>query len=87
MTVVEKFELSGGVTILACKGCNSSIDVVGKRFYPVSGDEVRQALTVVGERKMLNQQSNLDYTVIEIIDFVELSQEEARSGRWQLLVE
>ncbi|WP_176814179.1 hypothetical protein [Pseudomonas sp. NFACC13-1] len=87
MSVVEKFELSGGVTILACKGCNSNIDVVGKRFYPVSGDKIRQPLTIVCERKMLNKQSKLDQRVFEAKDVVELSREEARSGAWQLVLE
>lgn len=87
MSVVEKFELSDGITILACKGCNSNVDVVGKRFYPVSGDKVRQPLTIICERKMLNQQSNLDQKAFEIRDVVDLTQEEARSGGWQLVVE
>ncbi|WP_212796270.1 hypothetical protein [Pseudomonas sp. St316] len=87
MSIVEKFELSGGVTILTCKGSNSNVDVIGKRFYPVSGDKVRQPLTIVCERKMLNQQSNLDQKVFEVRDIVDLSLDEARSGDWQLAEE
>ena len=85
MNITEKFELSGKVTILACKGCDSNVDVIGKQFYLVSGSEVRQALTIVGERNMLNQHSNLDQKAFEISGVVNLSQDEARNGRWQLI--
>ncbi len=87
ISIAEKFNLAGGVTILACKGCDPKTDVVNKRFRLISGGEVRQVLTIVGERSMLNQKSNLGQKALETRDTVNLSQEEARSGDWQLVAE
>ena len=33
MDILEKFELSGGVTVLDCAGCDSMLDVVGEKFH------------------------------------------------------
>lgn len=85
MNIQEKFELSDGVTILACAGCDAKHDVVGRRFNLVFRDEVRQTLTISGERKMLNQQSAFNQRAFETTDVVLLSKEEARSGKWQLI--
>lgn len=85
MNVREKFELSEGVTILACFVYDPRIDVTGKKFNLVRGDEVRQTLTITGEKKMLNQKSNLEQKAFETNDKVLLSQEEAQSGDWQLI--
>lgn len=85
MNIREKFELSDGTTILACSAYESASDVIGKRFNLVLGEKVRQTLTISGERKMLNQKSNLDQRIFETIDMVLLSQEEAKSGEWQLI--
>lgn len=87
MNIREKFELSDGITILACAGYDPKFDVVGKTFNLVLGEEVRQTLTISGERKMLNQNSNLDQRAFETNDVVSLSQEEAQSGEWQLIGE
>jgi hypothetical protein len=87
MSITGKFELSDGVTILACKACSSSLDVIGRQSYLVSGGEVRQALTIVGERNMLNQHSNFDQKAFEVRGVVNLSQDEARSENWQLVIE
>lgn len=85
MNIREKFELPSGITIIACAGDDPKYDVIGKKFSLVFGDEVRQTLTISGERKMLNQKSNLDQRALETTDIVSLSQEEARSGEWQLI--
>ncbi len=87
MNIREKFELSGGITILACAGYDPKFDVVGKKFNLVLGEEVRQTLTISGERKMHNQKSSIDQRAFETNDVVSLSQEEARSGEWQLIDE
>lgn len=87
MNIREKFELSDGITILACGGYDSTFDIVGKTFSLVLGEEVRQTLTISGERKILNQNSNLDQRAFETNDVVSLSQKEARSGEWQLISE
>ncbi len=70
---------------MACAGCDPKFDVIGKTFSLVLGEEVRQTLTISGERKMANQKSNLDQRAFETSDIVSLSQEEARSGEWQLV--
>ena len=85
MNILEKFELSDGITILACTGYDPKIDVIGKEFSLVIGEEVRQTLTISGERKMLSQKNNLQQRAFETIDAVSLSQEEARSGECRLI--
>jgi hypothetical protein len=85
MNIRDKFALSGGITILVCVSYDSKSDVIGKKLSLVLGEEVRQTLTISGERKMLNQQSNLDQWAFETKDTVSLSQEEAQSGEWQLI--
>jgi len=85
MSIREKFELSDGITVLACSGYDPKLDVIGKRLSLVHGDEVRQTLIISGERKLLNQKSNLDQRAFETSDVVLLSQEEAQSGEWQLI--
>lgn len=85
MDVNEKFELSNGITVLSCAGYNPKFDVIGKEISLVHGDEVRQTLTISCERKMINQKLNPDQRVFETTDTVLLSQDEARSGEWQLV--
>lgn len=85
MNVREKFELSTGVTILACSGYNLKFDVIGKKLNLIRGEEVRQIITISGENKMLNQKANFDQKALETNDRVLLSQEEAKSGEWQLI--
>ena len=85
MNVMEKFELSEGITILACSGYDSKLDVIGKKFKLIRGDTVRQTLTISGERKMLNRKANLDKKAFETRDTILLSKEEAQSGEWQLV--
>ena len=85
MDVREKFELSESVTILACSGYDPTFDVIGKKLRLIRGDEVRQTLTITGEKKLLNQKANLDQKAFETSDKVLLSQEEAQSGEWQLV--
>lgn len=87
MNITERFELSDGITILVCSGYNPKFSVIGKQFRLILGDEMRQTLTISGERKMLNQQANLDQKAFETRDTVELSSEEAQSGEWLLVSE
>ncbi|WP_156870767.1 hypothetical protein [Ketobacter nezhaii] len=85
MSVREKFELSDGVTILACSGYDPKFDVIGKELDLIRGNEVRQTLAITGEKKMLNQKANFDLQAFETNDKVLLSQQEAQSGEWQLI--
>lgn len=87
MSITEKFELSDGITVLACRGYDPEFSVIGKQVRLILGDKVRQTLTISGERKMLNQKAHLDQRTFETCDAVELSQEEARSGNWHLVGE
>jgi hypothetical protein len=87
MNITEKFELSDGITILACNDYDTKFNIFGKRLRLIRGDEVRQTLTISGERKMLNQTVNLDQRAFETNDTVRISSEEARSGDWQLVSE
>lgn len=87
MKIKEKFELADGVTILACSDCGASSGVIGKEFSLVCGGEVRQTFTITGEKKMHNSKSAPDQKAFETTDKVLLSQEEARSGKWYLVVQ
>ncbi|MGF1717479.1 hypothetical protein [Photobacterium chitinilyticum] len=85
MKITEKFVLSGGVTILACTGYEPGCEVVGKKLALILDGEIRQTLTITGERKMLHKRDKLDHRAFETSDTVLLSPEEARSGHWQLV--
>jgi len=85
MSIREKFELSDGITVLACSGYDPKLNVIGKRFSLIHGDDVRQTLIISGERKLLNLKSNFDQRAFETSDVVLLSQEEAQSGEWLLI--
>ncbi len=85
MNIHEKFELSDGMTVLACSGYEPEFHVIGKQLGLIFGDEVRQTLTISGERKMLNQKENITQRAFESHDTIQLTPEEARSGNWQLI--
>jgi len=86
MQINEIFVLADGTTVLACSGCESTIDVLGKKAKIVSGDDIRQTLILSRERKMLNQSLFPDQKAFETIDFVNLSADEARSGNWFIAI-
>jgi hypothetical protein len=85
MNLKEKFELSGGVTVLACVGYDLAHAVIGKQFCLVLGGEVKQVITITGERDMLNKNSNVDQRAFETNDVVLLSSDDVRSGDWFLI--
>lgn len=87
MTIKEKFELSDGATILVCSGSGTKFNLMGRLVRLVSDDEVRQTLTIVGERTMLSQKASLGQIAFETKDAFDLSPEEARSGDWMLVGE
>lgn len=82
----EKFELSDGVTVLACEGDTADLEVIGRQFHLVSGDKVKQTLNITGERNMLNKNTSGDQRAFETSDIVLLSSEEIRNGNWTLVV-
>ena len=85
MKILEKFVVSDGTTILACAVNELRACYVGEKFNVVLDGEVKQTLTISGERKMLNQKSNHDHRAFETKDVVSLSQAEAQCGEWQLV--
>jgi len=87
MQIKEKFELANGTTVLACSGCDPQFNATGKQVSIVFGSEVKQIITLSGERKMLNQTTNLNQRAFETRDIIELSAEEARSSEWSVVYE
>lgn len=85
MIVREKFNLSDGTTILSCSGGSVGAALTGKSLRLQNGDDIRQTLTISGERHMLRKAEALDQRALETTDEVFLSQEEARSGEWMLV--
>ena len=85
MIVLEKFNLSDGTTILSCSGGSVGAALTGKSLRLQNGDDIRQTLTISGERHMLRKAEALDQRALETTDEVFLSQEEARSGEWMLV--
>ena len=85
MNLKEKFELSDGVTVLACAGYDSAHAVIGKQFRLVLDGEVKQMLTITGERDILNKNANVDQRAFETNDIILLSSDDVRSGDWFLI--
>ena len=87
LNLKDKFELSGGVTILACEVIGSDVSVIGKELRLVSGRETKQTLTITGERKLLNKKDNISQRAFETSDVVLLTPDEVRNGEWTLIGE
>ena len=85
MIVREKVNLADGTTILSCSGGSVGAALTGKSLRLQNGDDIRQTLTISGERHMLRKAEALDQRALETTDEVFLSQEEARSGEWMLV--
>lgn len=83
----DLFRLSDNATVLACEGDVGTVVYAGVIGQIQTGNEVRQSITLIGERKMLNQSSSPLLKAIETSDVVNLSAEEAQSGRWSLLID
>ena len=82
----DLFKLDNGITVFAC----DRVAGVGRwpqnRYQIVSrGGDIRQELTIQGERKMARQTAHLDQLAVETFDPVQLSLEEAQSGQWALV--
>jgi hypothetical protein len=84
--VHEIFRLTGA-TVLACEGDASAEPLTGHTASLVADGEVRQKIRLVGERQMLNQATNRQQRALETVDSVDLTLEEARSGRWRLILD
>jgi hypothetical protein len=87
LIVHELFRLAGGITILACEGDASTESLTGHTASLVADGIIRQEILLVGERLMLNQTANQRQRAVETLDSLDLSPEEARSGRWRLILD
>lgn len=85
--VRDLFRLSSGTTVLACEGESSTEAITGRTGKLLRDNEVRQSITLVGERQMLNQLLPRSHHAVETSDNVNMSDEEARSGLWKLLID
>ncbi|REL28129.1 hypothetical protein DXX93_17200 [Thalassotalea euphylliae] len=81
----EKFVLQNGVTILACLLDDPKCSVVGRKFQLVSEEGVKQTLTIIGERSLLQRTAKSEHRAFETRDSVMLSSEEIRTGDWMLI--
>ncbi len=85
--VREVFRLSTGTTVLACEGGSDRKITSGSQATLICGEEVRQALSILGEQRMLNPSVPRPHRALETNDAVALSTEEARSGAWRLVIQ
>lgn len=84
----DLFTLPGDVTVLACEGADDDssafIGCIGK----IQNDgELRQSISLSGERKMLNPTRHKSTRAFETIEKVQLTVEEAKSGEWTLSID
>lgn len=83
-TIRNIFRLSDGSTVIACDGRAGEIDWSGRKARIVSDDRVLQDVEIKGERIMTRQSAHLDQLAIDTVNRVELSLEEAQSGKWRI---
>jgi hypothetical protein len=81
------FKLSGDVTVLACEGDGGPTTFVAFTGKLLNGGELRQSISFCGEKKMLNQTRPNSFRAFETIESVQLSIEEAQSGKWVLTID
>jgi hypothetical protein len=85
--VRDIFRLGTGTTVLACEGASAASIPAASRASLVGKGQVRQSLSILGERAMLNASAPASLKAIETRDAINLSTEEARSGAWRLIFE
>lgn len=83
LQIHDLFLLRGGTTVIACDKPNTDHSWTDRKVGIVSNDgEKRQELIVLGRRLMARQGVHPDHIALETQMPVELSVEEAQSGRW-----
>jgi hypothetical protein len=87
LMIREMFKISGGVTVLACDQPPAA-EVLAQRAARIESEsgEVRQQIKLLGVRTMSGPAVRPDLVAIDTRDSVELTVEEARSGKWRLIV-
>lgn len=84
--VTNVFRLSDGTTVLACEGGNNAPSLVGRQAMLMVEGEVKQSLSIAGERLMLNKTSGENERALETRDKLSITVEEAQSKRLNLVV-
>jgi hypothetical protein len=87
LLIREVFRLTDGITVLACEGFDSLEFPANCLISSIVDGDVRQSILLTGERLMLNQSAQHGQRAVETRDAVNLTAEEARSGRWRLVCE
>lgn len=83
LKIHDMFLLSGGTTVIACDRPDIDRTWSDRKVCIVSTDgEKRQELTIRGLRSMLRQGAHHNQIAVETLMPVQLSVEEAQSGRW-----
>jgi hypothetical protein len=83
----DMFKLANNVTVLACEGNAIAIMFAGRAGRLQAGNQIRQSITLTGQREMLNLSTPKSLKAIETGDVVNLTVEEAQSGSWSLLID
>lgn len=83
LTIHNLFLLGGGATVIACDKPRTDHTWANRKVSVISSDgDKRQELIIRGVRSMLRQDANSDQIAIETEMPVQLTVEEAQSGRW-----
>jgi hypothetical protein len=85
--VRDVFRLSDNLTVLACEGdgaLSASVENIGTLSRQ---GEAGRPIRLLGERKMLNKSKPGNLRAFETLESIELSNEDAHSGLWTLLIE
>jgi hypothetical protein len=88
LLIREIFRLADGVTVLACEGDLSDLTIKGCVSLLVDSNGLaRQQVRLIGERAMLSPSKGLGLHALETVTDVDLTLEEARNGRWRLVID
>lgn len=87
LTIHDLFLLSGGTTVIACDKLDTDQTWLHRKVSIISSDgEKLQDLVILGSRSMLRQDAHHNQIAIETEMHVQLSVEEAQSGRWRIKI-
>lgn len=86
LIITNVFRLSDGTTVLACEGKNSAPSFIGRQAMLMAEGEVKQSLSIAGERLMFNKTSRENECALETRDKLLITLEEAQSKRFKLVL-
>jgi hypothetical protein len=85
LAIKNLFRLANGANVLACERSSSSAVWYDKKVRLVSeSGAIVQEFVVAGERVMTHQSKQDDLIAIETFESVQITLEEAQSGRWHI---